>query len=374
MRCVARKNSIQTEMETAMKMKQAFIQGVALAVTAFSMVVTPLSSEAADRTLRVAYIIGEKHPLVPGGINVLMDKVKAADPSISFRVFPAGQLGKAADTITMLQKGIADITLVVVPYHRQELPMSQAINLPWGAGPWDLTNTFARALQEPGAIHEEWKKNGLVPLMGASNPPYEIHTRNKPIPGLASMRGLKIRSPGGTYNGVLEAMGAVPVSIPTTESFDALQRGTIDATVYAFSNWAGLRYQEVLNQTTVNLNLPAPSGLVFAMSQKVFDSLTPNQKTLFLDAGRDASISAQSLLLKQNEEALEKYIKNGLKTYRWSSEDVAKLNNDLAGIRTDWVKREDAAGRPGTATVEQLSRLLKDVAKDPKNLPQPKGM
>src|SRR5690606_24514729 len=107
-----------------------------LCATALSMgiaiggTVTATQPVAAAETLKVGYYIGESHPLVSHGINVFMEEVKAAtNGEIDFRVFPAGQLFKPRDAVQSLQTGIADIGLVVMPYHREEFPLSQVINV-----------------------------------------------------------------------------------------------------------------------------------------------------------------------------------------------------------------------------------------------------
>src|SRR5690625_651440 len=101
---------------------------LAMSVAATALITSVNPVQAANKTIRAAYIISDQHPLVPSGLNHIIETVQQEDDSISFRTFPSGQLGKAADSITMLQNGLADIGLIVVPYHRQELPMSQAIN------------------------------------------------------------------------------------------------------------------------------------------------------------------------------------------------------------------------------------------------------
>lgn len=321
------------------------------------------------KTLRVAYYIGDKHPLVTSGINLFMSEVKKADSSIDFRVFPAGQLGKPKDSIKTLQNGLADIALIVLPYHREELPITQVINLPWEADIWTLTNAFMRTTIDAGPIHDEWKKQGIVPLIAAANPPYEIHSGSKPLSSLAAVSGMKIRSPGGAYDDILSAAGVVSVAVPTPETFEAITRGTIDGTVYAFSNWNSMRLQEALKHTTVNLALPSPGGLTFSISRKTFDSLTPEQQALLIKIGRDVSIKAQAALLSENESALAEFKAKGLKTYEWSKENRAVLQEKLSSVRTNWIKNMDAADRPGTKAAGDFARQLKSAQGAPRDFP-----
>lgn len=322
------------------------------------------------RTLRVSYYSGAKHPMIESGINVFMEEVRKADPSIDFKVFPAGQLGKPADSVRALQSGLADIGQIVVTYHREELPLSNVINLPWdGADSWTLSNAFMRATLEPGPIRDEWNRNGLIALMSVTNAPYEIHAPARPLTGLASLSGLKMRSPGGSYDEIIKLLGAVPVSMPIPDSFEALQRGTIDATLYSFSNWAGLRLQEVVKHTTTNVALPAASGLTFAISQQAFDSLSPKQRAVLLEAGRKAAIRSQTVQLESNEAALKRFVADGLKTYEWPKAELEALNSKLVEIKNNWVRNMDNAKRPGTQTATDMARFIGAASKDPKNFP-----
>jgi TRAP-type C4-dicarboxylate transport system substrate-binding protein len=328
------------------------------------------SGSATAKTLRVAYYSGAAHPMIESGINVFMDEVRKADSSIDFRVFPAGQLGKPGDSVKGLQSGLADISQIVVTYHREELPLSNVINLPWkGADAWSLSNAFMRATLEPGPIRDEWERNGLVAIMSVTNAPYEIHTPYKPLPNLASLSGIKMRSPGGSYDEIIKLLGAVPVSMPIPESFEALQRSTIDATLYSFSNWSGLRLQEIIKHTTTNVALPAASGLTFAMSKRAFDSLTPKQQAIVIEAGRTASLKSQSVQLQKNEDALKEFVGNGLKTYEWPEADLNTLDQRLADIKSNWIKAMDEAKRPGSQAAADMAKFLEAASASPKDIP-----
>ncbi len=342
--------------------------------TATALIAMSAASTVAAKTLKVSYYIGEKHSLVSAGIAPFMEEIKNAGVNLDFRVFPAGQLGKPGDSIKSLQSGLADIALIVVTYHREEMPLSQVVNLPWdGAGAWDNTNAFMHAIMEPGPIADEWKQQNLVPLIVATNPPYEIHTASKPLPNLAAANGLKLRSPGGSYNEVLQVVGANPVAVPTPEAYESISRGTVDGTVYAFSNWSSLRLGEILKHTTTNVSLPSPGGLTYAISRKTFDSLTPEQRAALLKAGHAASIRAQTDLLSANEAALAKYKNEGLNTYEWPQADLDALQTKYADIRANWVKNINDSGRPGTETAKKFGERIIKAKTDPKNLPLPQA-
>ena len=337
---------------------------------AATIIFAMFAGTAQAETISVGYYSSDKHPLVSSGLINFVEEVETrTNGEITFKLFPAGQLFKPRDSVRSVAAGIADMAQLVIPYHREEFPYSQAINLPRGWGPWELTNTFLRASTQDGLIRDEWEKNNLVPLVMASNPSYEFHTIDTPLTSPADIKGMKVRSSGGLVDDVVESMGATPINITTPETFAALERNTIDSTIYAFSNWKGLNLQEVLGHTTLGVPLPGPSGIGFAISKAKFNALTPEQQSILLEAGRNASIAAQTQILAQNVEALEEFKAGGLKTYEWSSEDIAAMTAGFGGIVATWIAAMDNNGLDGNAIVDELNAFHDAAAADPKAIP-----
>lgn len=338
--------------------------------TAAAMLLAVLADSAQAETISVGYYSSDKHPLVSGGLKTFIEEVETrTNGEVTFKLFPAGQLFKPQDSVKSVAAKIADMAQIVIPYHREEFPYSQAINLPHGWEPWELTNTYLRASTQDGLIHDEWAKNNLVPLVMATNPSYEFHTIGTPLTSPSDIKGMKVRSSGGVLDNVVESMGATPISIPTPETFEALERKTIDATIYAFSNWKGLNLQEVLGHTSLGAPLPGPSGIGFAISKAKFDTLTPEQQDILLEAGRNASVAAQTQILAENEAAFEEFKANGLMVYEWSSDDIGVMTEKFGGIIDSWVAAMDSSGHDGKAILEQLNEFYDAAAVDPKAIP-----
>jgi TRAP-type C4-dicarboxylate transport system substrate-binding protein len=51
---------------------------------------------------------------------------------------------------------------------------------------------------------------------------------NRPVDSESEISGARVRSAGPVWNATLEALGAVPVSMPSAEMFEGLQRGVLD--------------------------------------------------------------------------------------------------------------------------------------------------
>src|SRR3546814_15168606 len=83
---------------------------------------------------------------------------------LNVNMFPAQQLGSAGDSVRMLQTGVADFIFIALPYHSQELPAPQAVNLPWGWDARTASNVFWRAAYETGVISAALQIAGIVPV------------------------------------------------------------------------------------------------------------------------------------------------------------------------------------------------------------------
>src|SRR3546814_5198725 len=127
----------------------------------------------------------------------------------------------------------SDVCSSDLPYHSQELPATQAVNLPWGWDARTASNVFWRAANEPGVISAELQNAGIVPVMTLANPAYEFHSTETPLPDIASLKGLKLRSPGDVFAEIIRGVDAIPVEVKPTDQYEALQIGLLDGSIYA---------------------------------------------------------------------------------------------------------------------------------------------
>lgn len=326
-------------------------------------------AESEPRTLRLAYYPNPTHPIAKEGIEAFARWVEEeTGGQIKFEIYPSEQLGKAADSIRILQTGVADLVFIAMSYHANELPLSQVVYLPWGWDSWTATNVFWRALHEEGPIKDEWDRAGLYAIFSVTNPPYEFNSVSKPITGVDDLRGLKVRSFGDVGDQILAAVGATSVQMPTPEIYESLQRGTIDATVYAFGSWGQYNLQEILKHTTKGTNVQVIPGLAVITTRKLMDSLTPEQQEIFSQLGHRALLAAQEANLRADQEAFEQYVAGGLTVHEWSEEERQRLKELIAPVMDNWAQAAQAAGIDGPAAISQIQTLIDEVT-DPMDIP-----
>jgi len=143
----------------------------------------------------------------------------------------------------------------------------------------------------------------IVPLIITGFPQSSIHTNGKEVKSLADLKGLKVIVSSPAFAKILEDVGAAPLSFPITEWYEALQRGTADATVTPFTAFPPFRLGEV---TTHSFDAPlgTATGMVF-MSRKRWNDLSPEAQALLMKhSGLEASRALGKWMDNQNEKVI----------------------------------------------------------------------
>ena len=154
----------------------------------------------------------------------------------------------------------------------------------------------------------------------------------KEINSVADLNGLKMRI-GGFAGRVLERLGAVPQLIPGSELYQALERGTIDAT-----EWVG-PYDDL----KLGFHKVAPfyyypgwweggAQVSLFINDKQWNALPAEYKAIVTQAASHAHVNMQAMYDARNPVALKQLIAEGAKLKRFSREimDAAfKAKNEV---------------------------------------------
>ena len=150
---------------------------------------------------------------------------------VKFKTFAGGVLMKAQETLRALTAGTVPCALVTTTYFTSFIPRVNLIGdilLLTDDASATCGATTELLLSYPDFFEDELKKNNVYMLGGLySTNPY-ITICNKPLRTLEDFKGKKIRTAGAAWVRLANALGVTSVSIPITEGFEGLQRGTID--------------------------------------------------------------------------------------------------------------------------------------------------
>lgn len=170
----------------------------------------------------------------------------------------------------------------------------------------------------------------------------------KEIKSIADVKGLKMRI-GGFAGRVLERLGGVPQNIPGGEIYQALEKGTIDAT-----EWVGPYDDQKLGFNKVAPNYYYPGWweggpqLDLYINTKAWEGLSAEYKAVVECASAVAHIDMQAKYDAKNPAALRQLVAGGTKLFRFPKDvlDAAfkesmALYSDLSAKNPNWKKVYD---------------------------------
>ena len=241
--------------------------GAALAAMSIGAIAQDKSVE-----LKFAHWLPGSHPLAKLGFEPWAKSVEAAsNGSIKVALFPAQQLGKAADHYDMVRDGIADMSWVSPGYQAGRFPVFAAAELP-----------FQISKPGPGsAAVDKWYRSYAatemkdVRLCFAHVHIGTLHSK-KPISEPGQIKGMKIRPANGTVAQTMTLLGATNVQVSAPESRDALEKGVADAITFPWNSLISFSIDKaVKNHTDMRLYAAA---FTWVMNPAWYNKLSATQK------------------------------------------------------------------------------------------------
>jgi len=224
----------------------------------------------------------------PGDAAYLPEMVakQIADKSggrLKVNTYPGGQLYGSQDIFGAIQKGLIEMCEIPTGYWGGSIPLYKLPDTPFLIA----DNSEWRAWLE-GGLWQVWtreaEKVGLKALGMTGWNGLQAFSRY-PIRTLDDAKGHKWRVYNPTTAAAVKALGASPITMGFPATYQALQRGVMDA-AYGGVTWAyAFKWHEVGKYITkVDFGLP-PTGIF--VNKKAFDALPPDLQAIVVKAGQD---------------------------------------------------------------------------------------
>lgn len=314
------------------------------------------SAAAQDKRveLRFANWLPAQHALARTGFEPWAKSVEAAsNGSIKVALFPAQQLGKAADHYDMARDGIADMSWVSPGYQAGRFPVFAASELPFLAS-------------EPGpgsAAVDAWyrkyadKEMKDVKFCFAHMHVGTLHSK-KPITDPGQIKGMKIRPANGTVAQLVTVLGGSNVQVSAPESRDALEKGVADAITFPWNSLISFNVDKAVKHH-LDTRLYA-ANFAWVLNRSWYDRLSPTQKKVIDDhcnndwaakvgeAWGEEEDSGQAKLQATSGHTIHKLTPQQLQAWKTAAQPVT----------TQWVQSVRKAGVDGQAVLDELKREL----------------
>lgn len=324
-----------------------------LAIAAALLAGIGTSSAAASQdsiTLRVGDWMPLSHHVSSHGGKVFMDKAtELSNGRIQFKFFPAEQLGKAKDSLQVVQSGVADIVNIAPAYITDKFPLAGVAELP-GIYEGACKGSYALAeMAGPGGELDtaEFKPNGIRNLFTAAIGSYRIMTTKKAVAGIEDFKGLKLRTAGGPMDQTAKLLDAVSIRMAGPDVLISLQRGTLDGVFWPTLSVKPWGLHEVIKHWTPNLGVGSFVDY-WAISEKSWNKIPKDLQDILVEAGKYATKSHCEYVEATEAGEIDALTKGGMKPLNLPDADVKKITEHYGEVYKDWAQSLDQRGRPGT--------------------------
>jgi TRAP-type C4-dicarboxylate transport system substrate-binding protein len=309
-------------------------------------------------TVSIADHLPEGHVGSEQGAKFFMDRVvELTGGQVEFEYFPSGQMGSAGDMLTLVEAGTVDIGLVSPTHFDARMPLSGIFALPGlFTSAEQATAAYLEVLEEDGSPlrQVDFENNDLVPLVHVVLDPYQV-TSVFPVQSVNDLAGRLVRSGTAAQEILLQQIGASPVSITGPETYEALERGTLEATLFAIGTIRSYALNEVAQYNTVN----APTGaaiLGYSMRRSAFDDLPPNVQDAFLQAATEASENLSRAFDEESRQGIDEL--EGLEWYEFDEEELREWEEASRPVWDEWTSQLEAQGHPASEVLERILAII----------------
>jgi TRAP-type C4-dicarboxylate transport system substrate-binding protein len=349
------------------------------------LVTVPLitfGAQAADKlaydgptiTLRMSHSAPATFPTIKSVLEPWIKMVEdESNGKIRVEKYYGGTLHSAKDGFKATVNDITDFTPAYTMYQAGSFHLHHVLGLPFAFPNAAVASKVAEELY-PKYFKKEFEAMGVYLANYNVTGPYNLFTK-KPVQRLEDIKGMKIRSAGGSTSDIIKALGAVPVNVPATESYNAFQRGMVDGVAFYDTGAIGYRVHEVTkNLTELKVN---NNPLSYAFNRKTFDKYPPEVKRFMYNMQRRLSQMNGNEFDRQDAISRKIIEESGVKVIKPSPEELAKWKAAVEPLWEQFIQENEARGLPARQLVKDLrtltvkysswtpEQLLKEVTDNP---------
>jgi TRAP-type transport system periplasmic protein len=335
-------------------MSKASIRWALVAASAV-FCVTAAHAQIKERTLKFAFQNQTGHPQALGAQKFADVVAAKSGGKIAIKLFPGGTLGGDLQTVSALQGGTVEITVLNAGILGAQVKEFAVYDFPF------LFNNGQEAdAVTDGAFGQKLlaklEEKGLHGLgywdLGFRN----LTNSKRPIAKADDIAGLKIRviqSP--IYIDLFTALGANATPMPFPELYPALDQKAVDGQENPNTVILSSKFAEVQKHITQTRHIYNPQALI--IGKKTWDSMSAEEKKLITDAAAEATTFQRQASRGAADSALDALKKAGMTVTELPPAEMARLREKVKPVIDKYT------ASVGDATVKELMAEIAKVRK-----------
>ncbi len=201
---------------------------------------------------------------------------------VQITMYPAGSLTKADQCYEGVIKGISDLGMSCFAYTRGRFPLLEGLDLPLGYPDGMSATRIANAVidkYQPAELADV-----KVLYVHAHGP--GILASKKAVRSLADLKGLKVRATGLSAK-IVEALGGTPVAMSQPETYEALSKGVVEATLCPIETLKGWKQGETIEYVVDSTVIGYTTAMFVVMNKEKWAQLPADVQKVFGDVSQE---------------------------------------------------------------------------------------
>lgn len=238
----------------------------------------PAAPKASTTPINLTYSIffPPTHVQCIAATNWAAEIEKRSSGRVKITLYPAGSLTKADQCYEGVVKGISDLGMSCFAYTRGRFPLLEGLDLPVGYRDGTMATRIANAMiakYRPAEL-----KDVHLLYVHAHGP--GVLASKKAVHSLADLKGLKVRATGLSAK-IVEALGGTPVAMSQPETYEALSKGVVEATLCPVETLKGWRQGETIQYITDAAAIGYTTAMFVVMNTDKWAKLPPDIQQIF---------------------------------------------------------------------------------------------
>ncbi|HXE29074.1 MAG TPA: TRAP transporter substrate-binding protein, partial [Stellaceae bacterium] len=331
---------------------------IAVALGALALACTAIAHARADDvpTLILATALPPGNPLADQVSHPWADRVNAAaEGKLKIDIRDGMAIANLNNSYDRVVADVAQISWLTHGNFAGKFQRSNVGGLPFIAGESSEKASVALwRLYQDGVLDAEYDE--VRPIMLAVLSQAGMHFRTKPA-SLSNLKGLKIIPPSKETGELAQRLGMAPIVLAVTQSYEALQRNTVDGVMLGWTAILSFKLQEVTSYH-VEAALGTATGMMF-IGKKRYESLPASAKAVldkFSGEGESRELGKFWDRLQVFGDKLVKGLPNQT-VIDAPAEQTAKWRAEAEPIAADWAKRTPDGEKVLKAFRDELAKV-----------------
>ncbi len=283
---------------------------------------------------------------------------KRTDGRVKFNLAYSGGLGAGDELLGLAGRGAVDVTALVPGYYPDQLLFAKALQIPFVFdSPAQAVEVAEYSFKEIPAFQKEMDKLRIHYLFTQPLGSYYLTGKSDDCKTLDGLRGKKVRTFGSDIPKIMNAVGAVPVTVPPSDIYEALERGTLDYSFISFGNVESYRLYEVGKYSCGPVQ--SIGGHIVVMSKRTWDSLPQDIQTIFNEEADKAQKQYVEWLQAAYDASEDTMKKAGSEIITYTPEQLAKWKEASPDLLQGWV--DDMKGRGDGEAAQQVADKWREM-------------